>query len=394
MTLTSLPVAGYWESAMQTVSTSPDIVADSATGGISCGNNPAKWFVTIDDRRIPVPRRRLKVTVLRAQAGISEDRVLVRDHNSPEDEVLRDDAEIDCAQGNVFYTEARCDARSPVRCLAPAKIAFSVDDRVEETLNHSQTGTTLLDLCGLDRNRALFRDHESAVDQAVKPDDPLRFEDGPVFYTRGHTAPAGLTIIVNSRKFGREDGVHQGMTAKAIAGLITKQPADFDTYAGPVAQGQPLPPDEPVKLHDCDVFTVIKKTVDGGYSTDRIQAEIARLREGGANVELIEAPTPVVLYRGLPARPGLGADRTDVLVPVPSGYPGQHLDWAFLPDGSPFAGRVVGGVTGNALTADNRTWRQISYHPHNGGGFPPWNPSVHGFHTYIDALLAWLARWK
>ena len=29
-----------------------------------------------------------------------------------------------------------------------------------------------------------------------------------------------------------------------------------------------------------------------------------------------------------------------------------------------------------------RTWRRISYHPHNGGGGPAWNPALYNFHTY------------
>jgi hypothetical protein len=62
----------------------------------------AKWFLTIDDRRIPAPRQILNVTVIRAQAAIPTDQVIVRDHNSADDEVLRDAGEIDLVGGNVF----------------------------------------------------------------------------------------------------------------------------------------------------------------------------------------------------------------------------------------------------------------------------------------------------
>ncbi len=308
--------------------------------------------------------------------------------------MLDDSGDIDCARGNVLYTEDRRDARAPTRCVASAKIAFSVDDRVEETLNHGQTGATLLDLFGLDRVKALFRDHESQVDESVKQDDPILFEDGPVFYTRGQIIEVGIIIIVNSRRFGREEGVRPVMTAREIAGLISAKPEDFDTYAGPVAKGKPLPPDEPIKLKDCDVFTVVKKEVTGGFLVARIDLELGKLKAGGTNVDYIEKPTPVVIYRELPIREGLGIEKTDVLVPVPTGYPGQHLDGAFIPDGSPLIGRVVGKAAGATLSVDNRTWRLMSYHPHTGGGFPEWNPNFHGFHTYIDALIAWLTGWK
>lgn len=84
---------------------------------------------------------------------------------------------------------------------------------------------------------------------------------------------------------------------------------------------------------------------------------------------------------------------TDVLVPVPAGYPAAMLDLAYLPEGSALIGRVKGAPQ-TTINAGGRVWRQISYHPHNGGGGPPWNPNVHGFHTYIDELLTWLGGLK
>ena len=43
-------------------------------------------------------------------------------------------------------------------------------------------------------------------------------------------------------------------------------------------------------------------------------------------------------------------------------------------------------------TTCGRNWTRISYHPHTGGGGPAWNKDLHGFHTYIDELLAWLDK--
>jgi hypothetical protein len=374
-----------------TVTTKTD--PDSKSLEHSCGKIPAKWFVSLDDRRISVPERAIRVTVIRAQAGVPDDKILVRDHNSAEDEVLDDNGHIDCAEGNVLYTMPRCDSPAPTRCTAPAKIAFSVDDRVEETLNRSQTGTTLLDLFGLERDRSLFRDYETPDDQAIKPEDHVNFVDGPVFYTRAHAPHPGLEIIVNHRTFTKADGVRPVMKAKEIAALVTTTPADFDTYAGKEAKGDPIPPEQDVHIKNCDVFTVVKREVVGGFLVERIAAELDVLKHGGAKVDLLEKPAAVI-YRDIPAREGLGANSTDVLVAVPSGYPGSQIDGAYLPDGSPFLKRVVGQLAGSTLVADGRTWQLVSYHPHSGGGFPTWNPNLHGFHTYIDALIAWLARWK
>lgn len=128
---------------------------------------------------------------------------------------------------------------------------------------------------------------------------------------------------------------------------------------------------------------------------ERIDRELALLREGGQKAELFREGRAVVLYRDVPtggARLGLPTV-TDVVVPVPSGYPGALIDLAGLPVGSPFLARVKGGQNNQGIvTADGRQWQLASYHPHTGGGGPPWDPMKHGFHTYIDHLIAWLDR--
>jgi hypothetical protein len=46
----------------------------------------------------------------------------------------------------------------------------------------------------------------------------------------------------------------------------------------------------------------------------------------------------------------------------------------------------------NTLDVDGRQWQLASYHPHQNGGGPPWDQMRHGFHTYLDHLIAWLAK--
>ena len=100
-----------------------------------------------------------------------------------------------------------------------------------------------------------------------------------------------------------------------------------------------------------------------------------------------------MIYRDVPTRPGYAhLSMTDVLVTVPGGYPGQPLDGAHLPEGSPLLGRVAGSPQGVIVADDGRRWQLVSYHPHNGGGGPPWNKDRHGFHTYLDELLCWIHR--
>lgn len=122
---------------------------------------------------------------------------------------------------------------------------------------------------------------------------------------------------------------------------------------------------------------------------ERIRRELALLREGGQLAELITDPRPIVLYREVPT--GGSPLVTDVVVPVPNGYPGALIDLAGLPLGSPLLKRVKGGQNNQGvLTACGHEWQLASYHPHTNGGGPPWDQTKHGFHTYLDHLIAWL----
>lgn len=129
---------------------------------------------------------------------------------------------------------------------------------------------------------------------------------------------------------------------------------------------------------------------------ERIDAELRRVGCESLTAELrLDGDRPVVLYRGVPtAGEPLGLPATtDVVVPVPPGYPAAMIDLAGLPVGSPFLPHVKGG--GNhqgTVTVDGRQWHLASYHPHQNGGGPPWDLTRHGFHTYLDQLVAWLHR--
>jgi hypothetical protein len=117
----------------------------------------------------------------------------------------------------------------------------------------------------------------------------------------------------------------------------------------------------------------------------RVTSELARVNW---KTKLVESPDAVIYY-GLPST--LGIATSDALVLIPGGYAQSMIDGAYLPQGSPLVGVVRGQPQPHcAIAADGRTWVLISYHPHTGGGAPAWDPTRHGFHTYLDELVSWL----
>ncbi len=353
-------------------------------------SSASKWAALIDDVVIPAPQREVKASVLLAQAGAKPGQVLVRDHGGEQDVAIEDNEVVDLSKGNVFYVVPSCDAPKKCHCAKPAKLALFVDDRPEVTLNPEQTGKTIRELFGLKAEVNLVRDYESDHDEPVGLEDAAPFGSGPVFITRRQHA--ALKIIVNSKPFTETDGVKKHMTGRQIAALVSDCPDNTEVFLLEKGQPKPVPLNQEILVKNCDEFRVIRNNVAGGFEPSRIQRELERLRQGGGRADFIEQPFPAVIYRDVPTRPGYAhLAMTDVLVIVPGGYPGQPLDGAHLPEGSPLLGRVAGSPQG-VVTAAERRWHLVSYHPHNGGGAPPWNKDKHGFHTYFDEILCWIHR--
>jgi hypothetical protein len=130
-------------------------------------------------------------------------------------------------------------------------------------------------------------------------------------------------------------------------------------------------------------------------SRERILRELAILQEGNQVAELLTSDRDYVVYRDVPtggARKSLPSV-TDVIVPVPGGYPAAPIDLAGLPQGSALLPHLKGGQNNQGVVkAGARTWQLASYHPHQNGGAGPWDQNRHGFHTYFDSLIAWLER--
>lgn len=352
--------------------------------------NP-KWAALVDDKPIPMPRQLVTAAVIKAQAETPPGSVLVRDYDSPDDTVLADEETVDLAKGNVFYTESACDVKPRGHCQAPPKLALFVDDRPEVTINPHQTGKSIRELFGFKDDVSLFRDYESPHDEPIGLEEAAPFDKGPVFYTRRqHTQ---FKIIVNNKPFTEVEGVKHHMTGLQIAALVSENPRNTEVFRLKKGESEPVPLDREIHVENCDEFRVIRNNVAGGFiEPTRIERELEKLKEGGCRVDFIQQPFLAVIYHDVPTRPGYAhLQKTDVLVIVPGGYPGQPLDGAHLPEGSPLLGRVAGSPQG-LVVADGRRWQLVSYHPHNGGGAPPWNKDKHGLHTYYDEILCWIHR--
>jgi hypothetical protein len=129
----------------------------------------------------------------------------------------------------------------------------------------------------------------------------------------------------------------------------------------------------------------------------RIQDELRRLMNGSQiEASLVKKGSLYfVLYRGIltAGKEGVLPVQTDVLVPVPPGYPTGMIDMPALPADSPLTAHVVGGNNPQAtIEVEGVIWKVLSYHPYTNGGGPPWNAMKHGFHDYYNHLYVWLHR--
>lgn len=196
-----------------------------------------------------------------------------------------------------------------------------------------------------------------------------------------------LFIFVNRQKFDRTNGVKEVMTVDEIARLVglTADTAVVRRIHGNSGNSSDVLSGEQTTKPG-DQFSVTRKRVEGGCE-ERILKELSVLTEGFQEVEFVKTPRPHVIYKNLFV-PCL-QQKVDVIVAVPNGYPSAMIDRAGLIEGSATMSKVKGQPQ-EIIQIAGRSWRMFSYHPHTNGGGLPWNPSIHGFHTYLYEVLSWL----
>ncbi|MEC5125982.1 E2/UBC family protein [Verrucomicrobiales bacterium BCK34] len=347
----------------------------------------SKWAALVNDQVIPMPGRHVTESILRNQANVPPDHVIVRDYNDPHDPILKKGEKVDLAKGSVFYSIPKCDAEdSPPACKSKPKLLTVVDDNPEVVVTDQQTGQSLRELHRVPKSDDLFRDYQSPKDERIAPQDKVDLTDGNVFITRAGT---GLRIRVNNQMFTEAEGVTATMTGAAIAKLVypnAPNPRVKETTPGDKAE---IPLNQTVSIENCDSFRVFRKGVVAGFQANRLEAELETLRTGGGKVTLVNGDRPVVIYHDVPYFVKGNEGVTDVLVAVPSGYPARMLDNAYLLSDCPILGNAP-GATQEQMTANGQSWQKKSVHPHASNGGNPWDQNIHGIHTYYGEILSWL----
>lgn len=346
-----------------------------------------KRVAKVNDQSVPMLDRIVSESVLRAQSGVPADHVIVRDHNDPNDPVIPRGAEVDLAEGSVFYSLPECEVK-PDRgaCHAGAKHVLTVDDRPATVLRLRQTARSIRDLFTIPSDHDLFVDLESPTDGAIGDPDEVDLADGNVFITRRHK---GLTITVNNQKFTTRDGVKKRMTGRQIAALVFPDAPEPKVKKVVGSTKEDVPLDKEIDIHDCDEFRVIRSDVNAGFQASRIDREIGLLVARGVDVSVAKATPSAVVYHGLSVTRGTADYVTDVLVLIPDAYPAGAPDNAFLPADSPLLGMTVGAQQ-ETMLVEGKPWVKKSVHPYLGANGIRWDQRIHGFHTYYNEVLSWL----
>ncbi len=233
----------------------------------------------------------------------------------------------------------------------------------------------------IDEAKHLHKEGEELVDEGKR----LESEGHRIAREHCEELAKNLYVFVNRMRFGADRGVKNPMSVNDIAGLVglTSETAIVRRLLhGCEDASDPLQGDQHIKPGD--QFIVTRRHVNGG-AEERVRSELTLL---GESSQLTEVHNGFVIYKDVPARFN-GFLKTDVIVPIPNGYPSVMIDRAGVPADSPLIGKVKGSPQ-EIVTVGGRNWRMISYHPHQGGGGLPWDPAIHGFHTYISEVVAWL----
>jgi hypothetical protein len=205
-----------------------------------------KWAASVNDTQIAVHDPTVSEDVLRTQGKVQRGHVIVRDHRSPDDVILKRGEIVDLREGNVFYTMPTAKAGPRNACASPAKLALFVGDEIGEIGTADQTGDSIRKLFELPDHVELFRDLRSPNDQPIELDSHVEFRDGPVFFTRRST----VEISINGQNYS----THRGRNTVAHLRTLGSIPANEILSQLKHGRFDDLPNDGHVKIKGGEVF--------------------------------------------------------------------------------------------------------------------------------------------
>jgi len=351
-----------------------------------------------------MPRRKIDLQTLREQAGVGEDYIILRDHESREDEALSESEEIDLGKGNVFRTVRKCDApASNGKSSAAAKLAFFVDDEFKLAVKGDQTEDSLRRLFDLPARIQLLRDSESPNDQPVEDGEVIRFEEGPVFITctdlEKHCAcdeppPQVRKYIIRVDDTRYVVKVPE-MTGREILVLAGKNPAEWMLNQKIKKRFEPVKLDQVVDFRACGVerFTTLPNEQSEGRPAVRQfqlpEEDVDLMESTGLQWETIRDGDNWLIVHEIPLPDAFVAKKTSVAIRVLPGYPTTALDMAyFFPPIQRVNGQAI-PCTQTHVAIQGTSWQQWSRHytPAN-----PWMPSKYNVFTHFQLTQAWLDR--
>lgn len=399
----STPTMGF--KTMASTHTQEDGRSSSAATPTPNDRPASKWAALVDDQHLPTPERRVKVSVLKAQAGIPKDLALLRDVSPAEDVLLRDDDLVDLAEGNVFYSRKGCFESSSAPCTGKPKLAWFVDDHHEVSLLAEQTGNSIRELFSLKHYQCLLRDYDSPNDPPITEDERIRFEDGPVFVTcveiekcckDGESPPPcrGYLIRVDDTKIIVRK---PNPTGREILILAGKDPNSTMLNQKIGKRFEPVPLDKKVDLTACGIerFTTLPNEQSEGRPiltrAFALPEEDQELLDGsdlewgtvmdGTNLWLIihKVPLPAAFIQ----RP------TSVAIQIQRGYPSAQLDMAYFHPPVERVDRKTIPATEAMVSIQGTTWQRWSRHYTSKN---PWKAGVYNTFTHYLLSLSWLER--
>lgn len=364
----------------------------------------ARWTAVVDDRPIPMPRRKIDLQILRDQANVGEECIIVRDHESRDDVALSESEEVDLGKGNVFRTVRKCDAPAlKDKSDAPAKLAFFVDDEFKLVVKGEQTEDSLRRLFDLSPRIQLLRDLESPNDQPVGDGDVLRFTDGPVFITctdiEKHCGceepPPQVQKYIIRVDDTRYVVTVPEMTGREILVLAGKDPNEWMLNQRIKKRFDPVKLDQVVDFTVCGIerFTTLPNEQSEGRPAIRqfqLPEEDAELLDStGLQWETVRDGDNWLIVHEIPMPDAFVARKTSVAIRVPSGYPTTALDMGyFFPPIQRVDGQVI-PATQARVTIQGNSWQQWSRHYTSAN---PWVAGKYNVFTHYQLTQAWLDR--